>query len=112
MADKDPRPAVTPKADRGGRVEDRICNARDSLPGMRDALPKGCAWQRADRPTRRREPRTADRRTNVTATVAAFSGRGGRPPPPPAGAIRPRRFANRLKPERASPRQSPRPPAG
>ena len=39
MADKDPRPAVTPKAK--GRVEDRIRNARDSLPGMRDALPKG-----------------------------------------------------------------------
>jgi hypothetical protein len=41
MADKDRRPAVTPKADKGGRVEDRIRNARDSLPGMRDALPKG-----------------------------------------------------------------------
>jgi hypothetical protein len=41
MADKDRRPAVTPKADKGGRVEDRIRNARDSLPGMRNALPKG-----------------------------------------------------------------------
>jgi hypothetical protein len=41
MADKDRRPAVTPKADKGGRVEGRIRNARDSLPGIRDALPKG-----------------------------------------------------------------------
>jgi hypothetical protein len=41
MADEDRRPAVTPKADKGGRVADRIRNARDSPPGMRDALPKG-----------------------------------------------------------------------
>jgi hypothetical protein len=59
MADKDQRPAVSPKADKfstrtytytqpyltpiaaGRRVEDRIRNARDSLPGMRNALPKG-----------------------------------------------------------------------
>jgi hypothetical protein len=41
MPDKDRRPAVAPKADKGGWVEDRIRNARDSLPGMRDALPKG-----------------------------------------------------------------------
>ena len=38
MADKDRRPAATPKAE---WVEDRIRKARDSLPGMRDALPKG-----------------------------------------------------------------------
>ena len=42
---------------------------------------KGRAWRRADRPTRRREPRTAGRRANVTATVAA--GRRGRCPVPP-----------------------------
>jgi hypothetical protein len=41
MAGKDRRPAVTPKADNGGRFEDGIRNARDSLPGMRDPLPKG-----------------------------------------------------------------------
>jgi hypothetical protein len=41
MADIDGRPAVAPKADKGGRVGDRIRNVRDSLPGMRDALPKG-----------------------------------------------------------------------
>jgi hypothetical protein len=41
---------------------------------------KGCAWRRADRPTRRREPRTAGRRANVTATVAG--GRRGRVPCP------------------------------
>jgi len=41
MTDKDLRPAVPPKVDKRGRVEDRIRNARDSLPGMRDALPKG-----------------------------------------------------------------------
>jgi hypothetical protein len=41
MGDKDQPPSVTPKADKGRRVENRIRNARDSLPGMRDALPKG-----------------------------------------------------------------------
>ena len=41
MGEKDQRPSVTPKAVKGRRVEDRIRNARDSLPEMRDALPKG-----------------------------------------------------------------------
>ena len=41
MANKDRGPAVTPKGGNRGRVEDRIRNARDSLPGMRAALPKG-----------------------------------------------------------------------
>jgi hypothetical protein len=59
MADKDRQPAVTLKADKGGRVEDRIRNACDSLPGMRDALPKGAL---GGVPTDPQATRTANRR--------------------------------------------------
>ncbi len=41
MADKPGDLPSPPRANKGGRVEDRIRNARDSLPGTRDALPKG-----------------------------------------------------------------------
>ena len=70
MADKDPGPTVTPKADKGGRVEDRIRNARDSLPGMRDALPKGALGGVPTDPQgdENREPPAGA--ANVTATVA------------------------------------------
>jgi len=39
MADRDKQSAVTPG--KGGRVEERIRSARDSLPGQRNGLPKG-----------------------------------------------------------------------
>ncbi len=76
MADKDRRPSVTPKADKGGRVEDRIRNALDSLPGMRDALPKGALGGVPTDPQgdENREPPAGA--ANVTATVAPGSARG------------------------------------
>jgi hypothetical protein len=62
------RPAVTPRADKGGRVEDRIRNARDSLPGMRDALPK-CALGGVPTDPLGDKNANAGRRANVTASV-------------------------------------------